>query len=560
MKQKEALDLLKLGHNVFLTGAAGSGKTHLLNEYIAHLRSHGVGVAVTASTGIAATHLGGQTIHSWSGMGVRDALDDDELEQLVGRDRVKRSMRHAKVLIIDEVSMLHAHQLDMVERITRHALDFTKPFGGLQVVLCGDFFQLPPVGKHDAGDGKVRFAYESAAWETGGFQVCYLSEQFRQGNDPLLKVLDDIRRGRAGEHTKKPLRKCYKRSLAGATPTRLFARNINVDAINERALTELDGEVKAFHMQTRGFSALTDTLKRSCLAPETLQLKEGAEVMFVKNSIEGRYVNGTRGRVVGFDKKETWPLVKTLDGRTVTALPEEWRLEEGGAVRATVAQVPLRLAWAITIHKSQGMTLDAAEVDLSDTFEPGMGYVALSRVRSLAGLSLLGLNDTALAVHPKVLAHDARFREWSDSARAVLVASDAGELRAAQEGTLFARFGGVSKEVASVQAKKRSAAKRARAAGVPTHERTRALIEKKLGIANIAKERGLTTGTIIGHLEKLHGAGRLPDIEYLKPPKKDFEAISAAFAQSKDGVLTPIFKKFNGRYPFETLRLVRLWA
>lgn len=564
MTQKEAIDILKSGHNVFLTGAAGSGKTYLLNQYVAHLRAHGVGIAVTASTGIAATHLNGQTIHSWSGMGVRDALSDNELKEIISRQRIARNFKKTKVLVIDEVSMLHAHQLDMVERIARHMLDFTKSFGGLQVVLCGDFFQLPPVVREEwnvlRGSAEKKFAYECAAWENGAFQVCYLHEQFCQKKDPLLAVLNDIRAGAAGERAKAPLRTRYKKPPVGADgktacPTKLYARNINIDAINEKELAKLPDKEKIFHMETRGFSALVDALKRNCLAPETLRLKIGAEVLFVKNDMRGRYVNGTRGSVIGFDKNEKWPLVKTIDGATLMAEPDEWRLEEGGTVRAALSQVPLRLAWAITIHKSQGMTLDAAEVDLSDAFEPGMGYVALSRVRALNGLTLLGLNDVALAVHPKILAHDARLKELSRDALAALARLSREELAARHDETMFSRFKG-ARDTELVKKHKQDRAKKKK---IPTHLITAEFLEKKTPLVAIAQERGLTEGTLLGHMEKLKGARKLPDIAYLKKDIRDFEKIFAAFQNSADGKLTPVFEHFGGAHPFDTLKLVRLF-
>ena len=253
MTQKEALDLLKLGHNVFLTGPAGSGKTYLLNQYIEYLHEHGVGVAVTASTGIAATHIGGQTIHSWSGMGVRDTLADDELEKVIKNDRIKRNLKKTKVLIIDEVSMLHAHQLDMIERITRHAIDFTKPFGGLQVILCGDFFQLPPVSRGGFGGNDKTFAYECDAWEEGEFQICYLEEQFRQNEDSLLDILNAIRSGEANENVKIPLRARYRKEPEGPVrPTRLYVRNKNVDTINQSELDKLEGREEVYYMETHG--------------------------------------------------------------------------------------------------------------------------------------------------------------------------------------------------------------------------------------------------------------------------------------------------------------------
>ncbi len=197
MLQDEALSLLKMGKNIFLTGEAGSGKTYLLNQYIHYLKAHNVEVAVTASTGIAATHLQGTTIHSWSGIGVRDHLTQKDLEKLLTTERIKRNYKKTKVLIIDEISMLHQHQLDMVDVIARYILNCEQAFGGIQVVLCGDFFQLPPVSSGSSVEEK-QFAFEGSAWSTGDFHVCYLHEQHRQSNDPLLTVLNDIRSGTAG--------------------------------------------------------------------------------------------------------------------------------------------------------------------------------------------------------------------------------------------------------------------------------------------------------------------------------------------------------------------------
>src|SRR3989344_1601729 len=566
MMQKEAMDILKAGYNVFLTGAAGSGKTYLLNQDVAYLRAHGVGVAVTASTGIAATHLNGQTIHSWSGIGVRDALSDDDIKALASRERIARNFKKTKVLVIDEVSMLHAHQLGMVERIARHMCDFALPFGGLQVILCGDFFQLPPVvreeGDTSRGKSEKKFAYECAAWENGAFQVCYLHEQFRQNAsaDLLLKVLNDIRSGQADEDTKIPLRARYKKPPVISTgnairPTKLYSHNVNVDALNEKELEKLSGESKIFHMETRGFPALVQMLKKGCLAPEKLRLKIGAEVLFVKNDTRGRYVNGTRGVVKGFDTHEKWPIVRMGNGRTIMAEPDEWYLGENDIVRGALVQVPLRLAWAITIHKSQGMTLDAAEVDLSDAFESGMGYVALSRVRTLGGLTLMGLNDTALMVHPKILAYDVRLKELSRDARTALARLSAEELAAQHEETLFSRFNGV-RDVALVKKHKEDKKRKKK---IPTHLITAEFLEKKMPLAMIAKERGLTEGTLLGHMEKLKGTRTLPDISYLKKDISDFEKIFAVFQKSPDGKLTPIFEKFDGTHSFDTLKLVRLF-
>lgn len=550
MTQDEALDLLKLGENIFLTGAAGAGKTWLLNAYINHLRAHNVAIAVTASTGIAATHLNGRTIHSWSGMGVRDTLNADDLEKLQRNKRVRRNYTGVKVLMIDEISMLHPWQLDMVDRIARHMLDPAKPFGGLQIVLCGDFFQLPPVS-HAAS--KI-FAYEAAAWETGGFHVCYLQEQHRQGDDPLLQVLNDIRNGTAGEQTKVPLRTRYKREPAGGVrPTRLYARNINVDSINDAELEKLDGKTRVFVMESSGFRALVEGLMKSCLAPQELRLKAGAEVMFVKNAVDGSYVNGTRGVVTGFDPEEGWPIIRTLGNDLITASPQEWKYEENGIIRATVSQVPLRLAWAITIHKSQGMTLDTAEIDLGDAFEPGMGYVALSRLRSLNGLKLMNLNATALEVHPAVLKQDSVFKQQSARAREYLQRFPAERKRKLQQDVLLQRFkGGTDKKPAGARQGERK---------IPTHDLTLQMLKNKIPLQVIAHERGLKASTILNHIEKLKSLGRLPDIAYLKDalPPADFAVIAGEFQESEDGKLTPVYQKLGGKYPYEDLQLVRLF-
>ncbi|MDP3560095.1 MAG: AAA family ATPase [Legionellaceae bacterium] len=556
MKQEDAFNLLKMGKNIFLTGAAGSGKTYLLNQYIRYLKDHHVKVAVTASTGIAATHLQGTTIHSWSGIGVRDTLTQRDLELLLKTSRIKSNYKKTKVLIIDEVSMLHKHQLDMVDLAARYILYNDKAFGGIQVILCGDFFQLPPVSSGPLMEEKL-FAFEAAAWNTGDFQICYLSEQHRQGNDALLDVLNDIRSGTAGEHTKVPLRTRYKKEPEGFTKaTKLYSRNINVDTINERELADIQGPEKTFTMATDGFSALVEGLKKSCLAAGQLRLKIGAEVMFVKNDNAARYVNGTRGVVVGFEKNAGWPVVKTYDDVIIVAYPEEWKYEEGGTVRATIRQIPLRLAWAITIHKSQGMTLDAAEIDLGDAFEPGMGYVALSRVRSLTGLKLMNLNEMALTVHPKILQQDKSFMESSEVLEQYLQNLPEEEKEQSHQKTLIERFEGSTIMVPK-------SVKKIKKITVPTHMITLALLKENLSIDAIAEKRELSIGTIISHLEKLKGLKQLDSasIKHLKDAisKEEFQVIFAEFEKSENGALQPLYEKFEGKYSYVVLKIVRLF-
>ncbi len=410
MTQKNALDLLKLGHNVYLTGAAGSGKTHLLNTYIKYLKSNGIGVGVTASTGIAATHMNGKTIHSFSGIGIKDQITDTEIEALLWKPHLQSTFAKTNVLVIDEVSMLHSFRLDMVNRICQAFKNNQLAFGGMQVILCGDLFQLPPVSRNGV---KGEFVHMSEVWTKMDIKICYLHEQFRQEDMQFLQILTEIRNNTLSETTKSLLIKRLNKKLqTDIKPTKLFAHNADVDAINNTELTKIKEASQTYNMAAIGNKTLVDMLKKSCLAPEELVLKKGAVVMFVKNNFNKGYVNGTQGKIVGFDEENN-PIVETINKKKIIATPESWKIEENDKVLAQIAQVPLRLAWAITVHKSQGMSLDTAVIDLSKAFEPGMGYVALSRVRTLNGIKLLGINSTALMVNDEVLQLDQKLQQLS---------------------------------------------------------------------------------------------------------------------------------------------------
>jgi ATP-dependent exoDNAse (exonuclease V) alpha subunit len=398
------------GANVFLTGAPGAGKTHTLNEFIGRATRAGKRVAVTASTGIAASHLGGTTIHSWSGLGIADHLTDEDLKHTAGSERLAKRYNATDILVIDEISMLHGYRLDMINRVAKLLRNSSAPFGGLQVILVGDLFQLPPVSR---GTSQFDFAYLSEAWQESNLKICYLTGQHRQqGSDSLLAFLEAMRRGELDDSHETLLRERLQQTPDEATViTRLYSHNVDVEAINQRHLKALDGTSRTFERHTKGGKAKVEQLSKGLLAPEILELKVGAEVMFVANNFQEGFVNGSRGRVVGF--KDDMPLVQLLNGRELKVEPHSWSLNEDGQVRAEVTQLPLRLAWAITIHKSQGMSLDAAEIDLSRAFTPGMGYVALSRVRGLSGLYLKGINNMALTMHPQVHELDMQLRQGS---------------------------------------------------------------------------------------------------------------------------------------------------
>ena len=406
MTQEEALNAMKMGYNVFLTGPPGSGKTFLLNKYIDYLKANHKAVAVTASTGIAATHMNGTTLHSWSGLGIKESLAKSDIKKMMKKPYLRKHYRNTQILIIDEISMLTADQFDAVESVARQFKASFEPFGGMQVVCSGDLFQLPPINKN----GGARFVVESRSWKSMDMKTCYLEEQHRHKDKNLFDLLNHIRNNNV-EESKKILMARPQEELSGA-PTKLYTHNIDVDAMNSVELGKIKGQEFVYYMTASGKREVVNALKRSCLAPERLVLKKGAKVMFLKNNFEAGYVNGTQGRVVDFNI-EGLPVVKTIHGKRITAKLAGWTIDEEDRVIARLNQLPLRLAWAITVHKSQGMNLDNAEIDLSKCFVEGMGYVALSRLRSLAGLKLVAINDMAFCINKEALDIDGYLRKES---------------------------------------------------------------------------------------------------------------------------------------------------
>jgi len=423
MKQKEALDILKSGYNTFLTGPPGSGKTFLLNEYIKYLKKNNVAVSVTASTGIAATHMGGTTLHSWSGLGIREELDDADVKKICERGYLRKRIKSTGVLIIDEISMIKPLQFEAVNKICQYIKKVARPFGGMQVVCSGDFFQLPPVYKSVSVDpdrqkalfadnGGTRFVNESGIWRQMEMKVCYLDEQHRTKDKKLHKILNHIRDNDAQKSKDFLFAEHKNISDSQKVFTKLYTHNIDVDSINYSELDKIKGKEYYYQMTSRGNEMVADILKKTCLAPEKLVLKKGAEVMFIKNNFEAGYVNGTQGKVIDFVAADL-PVVKTQEGKKITVKFADWTIEEENSVVAGISQIPLRLAWAITVHKSQGMNLDSAEMDLSRCFLEGMGYVALSRLKSLKGLRLMGINNLAFCVNKKALEVDKTFKKLS---------------------------------------------------------------------------------------------------------------------------------------------------
>jgi len=593
MTQRDALKILKTGKNVFITGPAGSGKTFVLNEYIKYLRDHDVPIGITASTGIAATHMGGVTIHSWTGIGIKDRLTTSEIEEIGEKSYIKKKVGDAKVLIIDEVSMLHHFRLDIVNRVLKHVRRSDEPFGGLQVVLCGDFFQLPPVAR--MGEPEASFIYNSQSWKEGNFAVCYLHENYRQNDDPLLSILNEIRSGEVGEGARELLKKRHLKVVSNypdgemiyemevdnsasstTESTRLYTHNVDVDVINDRELSKVNENEIVYEMTSKGKKPLVEALKKSCLAPEILRLKKGARVMCVKNNFDKGYVNGTLGVVISC-APDSDPVIRTAstpdypNGRKIEIEMATWMIEDNGKILAELNQYPLRLAWAITIHKSQGMSLDAIEVDLTRAFEPGMGYVALSRVRTLAGLSILGFSENALKVNSEVLEYDRHLKALSEKAERIIESFDEKDIIESHNKFLarVAPLHSLGKKI-----KRDARGRPIRPSKLSTYDKTYALIQKKVSIADMAKERGLEEETIISQIENLLEGGKgvskpvnISEIMYLKKEishahllklEKAMEEVVDEQGDDRPPLLSPIKSKVGHNISWKDIRLARV--
>ncbi|MCF6347458.1 MAG: AAA family ATPase [Flavobacteriaceae bacterium] len=552
MQQEKALAILKSGKNVFLTGSAGTGKTYVINQYIHYLKARKVPVAVTASTGIAATHMNGMTIHSWAGIGVKEHLTQGNLVTMKTKKYLKKHLEKAKILIIDEISMLHKNQLNLVNTVLQYFKNNNKPFGGIQIVLSGDFFQLPPIGK-SGEKSRDKFSFMSEAWVNANLKVCYLTEQYRQSDTSLNHILNEIRVGQISKNSIQLLKATTENKLENKEdPTKLFTHNYDVDTLNAQHLSTLEGKTKIFKASTKGNIKLIDTLKNSVLAGEKLELKIGAKVMFVKNNVEKGYVNGTLGKVIDFSE-EGFPIVKIINGKVIIVEQESWIIQDDHSkVLASFNQFPLRLAWAITIHKCQGMTLDEAEIDLSKTFERGQGYVALSRLKNIESLQLKGINDMALMVDSLAYKADIRFQELSNEIDQSLTVS---ELEAVAP--LFIKSCGGITNTNEIKKNKKKI-KEKKSVKQSTYVITLSYLKQKKSIKEIANERGLSPGTISSHLIKICKGYPDEDLSFYKPEKSILEKVKKVYdKQPKDKPISlkAIFEGLNGQISYDDIKL-----
>lgn len=394
--------LAKAKRNVFLTGQAGTGKSTVLREWMA---GEGRDADVVAPTGIAALNVGGMTVHRWAGIGIGPEPDEPFLDfarylsnvpSAYARDARQR-IRSCRTLVIDEVSMLPGRVLDFLNFWLRFCRDDDRPFGGIQIIATGDFLQLPPVR---VDQQPYDWAFESQSWTEADFATVRLKKIWRQTDLKYLETLSDVRRGRLSARSSKTLEQCVK-MFPPARLTRLCTHNRDAAKVNFAMLDDLPLPEFVYEAS---FSTSNEKVQawfdKNSITPMRLALRLGARVMFTANDREGRFVNGTTGWVDSMTTNSV--TVATDEGATILVRVYEWVLNPRNRNSEKMWQIPLRVAYAMTIHKSQGTTLPGAYIDIRAALEPGQAYVALSRVKTLEGLWLKA-SPTYLSVCPRAL-------------------------------------------------------------------------------------------------------------------------------------------------------------
>lgn len=399
---EDLTDSLK-AQNLFISGGAGCGKSYLIRQYISSLAgsSHKSEVPILASTGAAAVLIGGRTLHSFFGLGLLEGGPAATLERAAANRQVVRRIRKAKQIVIDEISMITGPVLRLAEVLCRRVRDSEIPWGGIRIIAVGDFAQLPPVEKDPQKGGG--WAFQDPVWEYSGFKLHLLREQVRCVDPEFMKVLADVRIGQVTERVRDYLESKVQAGLAAESSTRLFSLREPTEKYNLEKLNSISGAESRFESQTFGDAKAIASLLKQMPIPPVVVLKLGALVMLRQNDPAGRWVNGSTGWVRKIQPSKV--SIELLSGRWIEVEKASFSLMNGeGLPVATVNNFPLTLAWATTIHKSQGATFEQVHVDLSRLWEPGQAYVALSRLVSGAGLSVQSWKPSAILADPVVMA------------------------------------------------------------------------------------------------------------------------------------------------------------
>jgi ATP-dependent exoDNAse (exonuclease V) alpha subunit len=395
-EQKHALDLCESGENVFLTGGAGSGKSFVVREFMKNKNDKSM--PILASTGAAAVLLGGRTFHSFFGLGIMEGGPDATYSRLLKDGAVLKRIQRVEGVAIDEISMIPGDALMIAERISQVARESSLPWGGLRIIAVGDFGQLPPVAKFGQ---KRDWCFLNDVWSRSGFQTCELKLNQRISNNEFLNVLADIREGLFNDRVQNFLEERTRDHDEDHPGTRLFPRRDQSEQYNQKKLAEINETEYLVDSIYLGEQRYIDILSKNAPVPPQLKLKVGCRVLFLKNDMNKRWVNGTRGTLVHYEADHL--IVKKDGGREVKVEKISFSLLDAeGNAKASVIQFPVILAYATTIHKSQGATLDELWCDLGSLWEPGHAYVALSRLRDPSGLHIVRWHPRSFIVDPDV--------------------------------------------------------------------------------------------------------------------------------------------------------------
>lgn len=415
-KQEYAIRQMIQGRNIFITGQAGVGKSFLINQFIdfyrKNMQQENKKLFVTSLTGISALIIGGQTIHRYCSIGTGEKNIDDLVKSIFKNIVAKKRYLDTQVLIIDEISMMSPALFDKIDLIFRRIRKVDLPFGGIQLIVSGDLLQLPPV----KADG---FVIDSFNWDECIDETIYLTEVMRQNESTFIDVLNKIRIGTVDDEVRRVLES--RRGVEaindyGVLPSNLFSRRVMVQRMNNDELTKLKMEGETVHnfkciyefsktiLETNK-EFMKVLMNENCDIDDDIELTAKCQVMLKVNLPELKLANGSRGVVIGFGSITGYPIVRFLDGREMEIGPHVWKFEEKDKVMVIKSQIPLQLAFALSIHKAQGSTLEYVVLDIgSDIFECGQTYVALSRVKTLDGLFIRGdIDYTKIRANPHIL-------------------------------------------------------------------------------------------------------------------------------------------------------------
>jgi ATP-dependent exoDNAse (exonuclease V) alpha subunit len=417
--QQEALDALKNNGNYLLSGGAGVGKSYVIDKFHNTTTKN---VALTATTGVAALNISGETVNRFLSLGISSRPFD--LPKLFGTwDKIRKSsmvwdknrmavMKKLDAIVIDEVSMLRRDQFELIDALLSHIRKDSRPFGGVQILAVGDLLQLGPVitdqDLKNYPDLKDPYCFQSDSWKFGAFETLNLTQNYRQSSGEFLNALNEIRLGQVSDITNDLLESRVGVKLeTDLTPVKLYSLNRMVEQENLRKLEDLTDEKTHAKAIFTGKEFDVEQLKKDCPAEEMLSFCVGAQVMMLVNDVEGKFVNGTMGIIENVKPVK----IRLSTGKTVEVEPYTWEKTKhevkgnkvASKVVAEMVQYPFKLSWAVSIHKSQSITLDFVELDLGSIFAAGQAYTGLSRVRTLEGLKLLGYNRKSIKADPRVL-------------------------------------------------------------------------------------------------------------------------------------------------------------